>query len=819
MLKRYITAVLLALTVALPLAVSAAPKKQQKQRTMDKAMAERQKKIIEAPYEKNRLELAKPVKMGTLMFRPTFNACGFYFGTDKVADPVVQFRKKGASAWVDALTPVHFFEDKNTTSGLVMNEYRGSIVKLDEDTTYEFRFCDGRKVLKKGTFKTWKTDVPVAKTVYINNLDKQYIISAKGTPNGWIRYTAPKGAILVNKSTKTPIVVKDAAYVLLDDMVIQGGPSRDVISIEKSKAVRVRNCEITDWGRVGVQRFDKKGMFFEIKNGKPAKHAVNFDGAISIRQGSKEVVVERCYIHDPLSHANSWFYSHPAGPEAIMCYKPDHSVVIRYNDFIGSDNHRFNDAVESSGNFHSNGGLNRDADVYGNFMIFCNDDNIELDGGQQNMRCFWNRFEAALCGVSIQGCMVSPVYLFENVFFSMCGEFGEAGQNIKTGGGKHGINSHAFIFNNTLVGKGMGIIMMESLCSVMKNNVFTGKQGISKADRSPKSTYENNSILDCKYGYGEGREQYNVKFADPKSGNYAPVDTGDAVKIANFLPNGGVRGAYQKENTMNLPYRPVPFVLDTAHIIDVKVANNVASPAQTKVVCTVGGKNYKAEYSIRQNRDFDWFEVTPSKGVLKSGDKITFTVKFKPEKMNKRHNYRGAFLVRTADGFSRAVSIYASTDFVQPFKLEKEGETAIYIDAFKAKAYFAKNKKPTTISVKNDKLGKDGKVVAFSSRKVYEYTVDVPKAGRYYFMIHGYGKSRPTLKVAVNNDEMENSRQQCFEYMSWTMLTPGRGFGNMCREYDLEPGTHTIRIQSANNTAFCFDGLVLTDSPASFEPR
>ena len=817
MLKRYL-AVLLTVVVVLPLASSAAPKRTKS--SMDKAMIARQKKIVGSPYEKNRLELAKPVKKGVLMFRPTFNACGFYFGTDKVKDPVVQFRKKGEGDWQTALTPVHFFEDKNTTTGLVMNEYRGSIVKLEENTTYEVRFCNGSKVLKSGTFTTWKTNVPIARTVVIKNLDQQYVISEQGTPDGWIRYTAPKGKVLVNKAKKTPIVVKNAAYILLDDMVIKGGPSRDVISIEKSKAVRVRNCEITDWGRVGVQRFDKKGQFYELKNGVPGNHAINFDGAISIRPGSKEVVVERCYIHDPLSHANSWFYSHPAGPEAIMCYKPDHSIVIRYNDFIGGGNHRFNDAVESAGNFHSNGGINRDADVYGNFMIFCNDDNIELDGGQQNVRCFWNRFEAALCGVSIQGCMVSPVYLFENLFAGMCGEFGESGQTIKTGGGKHGINAHAFIFNNTLVGKGSGITMMNTLKSVVKNNVFADNQNIGRVENSPASMYDSNSIANAgRHGFGKGREEYNIKFTDEKIGNFVPEDAGKAVAIANFLPNGGDRGAFQKDNPMILPYRPVPFVLDTARIIDVKVKDGKAFPAETKIVCTVGGENYKAEYSIRQNREFDWFEVTPEKGTLKSGEQITFTVKFIPEKMNKRHDYRGAFLVRTTDGFSRGVSIYAYTDFVQPFKLEKAGETAIYIDVFKGRAYNVKNKKPNKITVKDDPLGKDGKVAIISSRKIYEYTVDVPKAGRYYFMLRGYGNSRPRLKVAVDNDKMASSRQQSFEYMSWTMLTPDRGFGNMCRHYDLEPGKHTLKIQGESGTGFRFDGLVLTDSPSSFEPR
>ena len=790
---------------------------------MDKAMKARQKKIIEAPYENNRLELINPVKQGELLLRPTFNSCGFYFGTSKVENPILEFRKKGSGKWQLALTPEHFFENKNTKKKLVMNEYRGSIVKLDENTVYEVRFRDGDKVLKSGKFTTWKSDVPVAKTIYIDteNFKAPYVISAKGKPDGWIRYTTKDGKKLAANSQNAVFEIKDAAYVLLDDMTITNGVgSRKVIDVSKSKGVRIRNCDISKWGRVGVAKYDTPkgvGMYF-IDDSKGVPRAVNYDGAIQLNPGSREIVVERCYIHDPYNRANSWFYSHPAGPQAIMCSKPDHSIVIRYNDFIGSDDHRFNDAVESAGNFHSNGGLNRDADVYGNFMIYCNDDNIELDGGQQNMRCFWNRFESALCGVSVQGCMTSPVYVFENLFAGMCGEFGEAGQTIKTGGGKHGINSKAFFFNNTFIGKGSGITMMNTLNSNLKNNVFVGRQTIGRTEVSPGSKYEANSIANLRSSC-EGREQYNTKFVCESKGNYTPVDAGKAVAIPNFLPAGGDRGAFQRENTMSLPYRPVPFVLDTNRIDNIKVANGKAVPASIKIVCTVGGKNYKANYSIRKNDVFDWFEVTPSKGVLKSGDKVTFTVKFKPEKMNDRFHYRGAFLVRTADGFSRVVSLYASTDYVQPFNLEKEGEKAIYIDAFAGKAYNAKKRNASELGIKEDAKGKDGKVVTLSPRKIYEYTVNVPEDGRYYFMIHGYsngGSAR--MNVSVNNDKFESSRQQSAPYMTWTMLTPGKGFGHMSRHYDLKAGENKLRIQGTGG-AFYFDGIVLTDAPGSFEPR
>ena len=85
-------------------------------------------------------------------------------------------------------------------------------------------------------------------------------------------------------------------------------------------------------------------------------------------------------------------------------------------------------------------------------------------------------------------------------------------------------------------------------------------------------------------------------------------------------------------------------------------------------------------------------------------------------------------------------------------------------------------------------------------------------------MVRGFSSNRPRLQVSVNDDKFEESRQQTKPYMSWTMLTPGRGFGNMCREYDLKAGSNRLRIRTSNGI-FNIDGLVLTDNPGSFEPR
>ncbi len=772
--------------------------------------------------EKGRLKLAKPVAMGKLMLRPTFNSCSVYFGTPRLADITLEFKKSAQKKWQKALAPDYFFEQ---SEGMTMAEYRGSIVKLDENTMYDIRLSSGKKVVASGSFKTWASDVPVARTIVLKPSDFEkmpYVISEKGSSDGWIRYTAEKGTVFKSSRSVPMLSVKNASYILLDDMVFSGGPSKNILTIENSKAIRVRNCEMSNWGIIGKPRYDQFGRYFTPHMNRN-QYGINWNGAIAIHAGSSEVVVERCFIHSPRNRANSWFYSHPAGPQAIMLHKPDHSTVIRYNDFVGSDAHRFNDAVESVGNFTADGGINRDSDVYGNYMIYCNDDNIELDGGHQNVRCFWNHFEAALCGVSIQGLMVSPVYVFDNLFAGMCEQFGIVGQTIKTTAVLTGDNATAYIFNNTLVRGGTGINIGERMNDIMYNNVFNCDRAriITRENSpSPGSVFIANSVGSARQQKIKGVDNIVTKYVDHDKGNYLPVNPGKAVSIPNFLPNGGIRGAFQLENTMILPYRPIPVSLDRTRIGEVEVKNGTASPAVVKITATVGGKDFKANYSIRKNPEFDWFEVTPSKGLIKSGDKITLIVKFVPGKMNKNHNYRGAFLFRLDNGFSRPVTVTAKTDVVEPFKREQAGDFALYIDAFKpAKVYDAKRGKVRKIKIVDDPMAVNGKSVSLHRRTIYEYHVNVPEDGRYYFMLHGRKLEAPEILAGVNKDKMEKSKQQfSTDFTSWTMITPGRKFGNMCRHYDLKKGVNVLKLQGSSGKIL-YDGIVLTDNPEPFEPR
>lgn len=662
--------------------------------------------------------------LAAVVLHPTFVSCGVECDAEPGAAFVAEYRAQADADWLPLNDFVYFDATKT---------WRGSLLGLAEDTPYELRIKVGDGAPETQSFRTWRSDVPVAKTVTLDPQTTAFPIriDAQGTEDGWIRYTLPAGTKLVNTTTNDTIVVAGARYVLLDDMTLEGGTGRFAVTVRDSQYVRVRNCDVSRWGRNGPVAYDRKGRCQDSND-----KEINFDGAITLFPGAVGTVIERCFIHDPNCRANSWFYSHPTGPEAVMLYKPDHSTVIRYCDFVGSDLHRFNDAVESWGNFDTDGGFNRDADVYGNFMIYCNDDCIELDGGQRNVRCFGNRFEAALCGVSIQGCMMSPVYVYDNLFSGMCDEFGAAGQTIKTGGGAHGTNATAFVMDNLFFGPGSGIRMMSTLGCRLYRNVFADGQGVQDLALSPRSF-----MVDCQ--------------------------TNATGRLDCYLEQ---------------PRRPVGFTLCRGKASDVKGDFTVTATATGTV---------PVAYEIRQPDAMDWFAVEPAKGAIEPGKPLVLTVKLLRDKMTDRRHYRGAFIVRTPDGLSRPVSFTTETDFVPPFRCEKPGETAIY------------------------QVSGVGPTPLCAPRT---FSFEVPKKGRYYFLIHASSPSRkPNVKAGVDGEEPQAFRQQFTPYPSWVMLSPGGKFGNTIRYYDFEPGVHTVTVSGSKSVTY--DAVVLTDSPGSFEPR
>ncbi len=739
---------------------------------------------------------------------PLFNTCSYYYVTKQLKDINIYWRSKGGE-WQKALAPVWISEEQM---------YRGSIVNLQENTEYDFKIVSGGKNLKTAMFKTWNSEVPVGKTIVLNekNFKGNLVITAKGTPKSWIKYVAAPGFVLKNDGQKPLIELDKAEYILLEGLTLKGGAS-DAIVIENCRDIRVVNCDLSGWGIIGKQRFDKDGKFY-MKSGR----AINNDAGIYLVT-SKNTVVERCYFHDPRNRANSWLYSHPAGPEGMVINKPV-STVVRYNDFIGSDQHRWNDAVEGAGNFHKDGGFNRDADIYGNMMTMSNDDCIEIDGGQQNVRVFLNKFENALCGVSIQGCMSGPSYLFRNLTTNMGDEFGKAGQLIKTSSHYAGKDAVSFIFNNTITGQGHSLPLHRLFVIDAKNNIFAGSGGVGGRTTCKKAITDYNLVSAEK----ERFEKHGIfgkypKFENEKAGLLKPVKScpsiGAGVAIDNFTGKGQVDiGAFQQNEDLVLPYRPIPVKLDK-YQLNFSVKNGKASPAQM-VTASVGGKGFTSSYKIRQNNVFDWFTVSPDSGKLTSGNKVTFTVKLNPAKMTKRSIYRGVFLVRLSNGYSRPVSIYAKTDFKQSIKPNDQKAFQLYLEMDKPDS-------GTLYKVVKDQDASEGKCVYIdktsgsSKMKPVEYSFDIPKNGSYVVMIRVKSEepvvNNRAIMFSIDGSELNRNKLESRTIWTWCSLSDKYSWTKKLRPFKLKKGKHSIKIMPSDS--IYADMLVVTDNPGLFEPK
>ncbi len=735
-----------------------------------------------------------------------FNTCSFYFKSPRRGGLAVVYRRNGGQ-WRRAYAPVYVKED---------GMYRGSIVGLGEDTLYELRIeAPNKDVLAQQAFRTWSSRVPIGKTITLDEttFTGRLTVRESGSPQGWIRITGKKGFVLENDRSGPLIELDGAKYVVVEGLTLRGG-LQEAITIRRCENVRVVNCDIAGWGRIGTQRFDRDGKYY-TENG----NAINWDSAILVSK-SIGTVVERCYIHDPVSTANSWYYSHPAGPQAVGMDK-SRSTVLRYNDFIGSDQHRWNDAVEGAGNFHIDGGFNRDGDIYGNMMCFANDDALEIDGGQTNVRVLLNKFEGCLCGVSIQGCMSGPSYVFRNLLVNMGDERGLAGQTIKTSSHANGPGAVSFIFNNTCHGESRDLNLPHNLRIVAKNNIFAGRSAISGRQRSPQSECDYNLLSTGQPGDEAHGILGKPDFLDADAGLFALRRTSDGVghgvAVDNFAPGEDGRpdmGAIPFGSDLVLPVRPIPVALDRYQLVF--SVSDVKSPRAQSVSATTQREARPTRFRIARNDAFDWFDVVPRAGVFRPGQTMTFSVTLCPEKMTDRTLYRGAFLIRLESGYSRPVMVYAKSGVVPETKPTREDVWVAYIEAEQPDS----NKAYRTIADPEASQGECLLLSGPAKKDPVEYRFRVPKTSRYFLLLRVKSDEPPgshdSLYLGIDDGPFDRAQLRSAASWVWSMAAHNSKMSLICLQaFELPAGDHVVKL--APRESMYIDLVAITDNPGLFD--
>ncbi|MFW5798126.1 MAG: right-handed parallel beta-helix repeat-containing protein [Planctomycetota bacterium] len=388
------------------------------------------------------LQRGDPVAM---LLEPTFNCVGVYVlhaGAPAVERPrTIRYRLAGQTQWSTALPPVY---------DAVAGESRGSLLELPANTEVEVEFTlgDPARTLR-GRTTTWSDDVPVGEVRYLPEHSKEQLtITDRGRPDAWIVYRGRPGSsatIDVGTDAAQAVLFNKAEYVLLENVTLRGGHT-DGINVVASRHIRIRHCDISQFGIPGVVKQGlPKGLYVD-KRGKP----VNNRAGVRLGNNSRYVVVEGNLIHNPRARANSWANNHPLGPMGVLNTMQGGSNVIRYNDIIGSETHWWNDAIQGGGNSSPFGGPYRDTDIHGNLLTFANDDSTELDGGQINVRFWGNRVENCFAGLSGAPNVRGPAYVFGNLFVHLGDQRNMAGAGLKMGTGVYPSFGLTFLFHNTL---------------------------------------------------------------------------------------------------------------------------------------------------------------------------------------------------------------------------------------------------------------------------------------------------------------------------------------------------------------------------------
>lgn len=652
---------------------------------------------------------------------PTFENCSYYCDSvfdvtfDKAWNTSATFRllykAKKEFRWNEAFPP--YYDAQRF-------QLRGSIMNLKENTEYDVRLEKKRKgkwvTAKKGDFTTWNSCPTIKKEWKLSEL-KEYkagsgvvLKGLKGRENGWIKIVGDV-SIEAPATYRQALEIDDCKFLILENFVVKGGRIDAVAIRENCENVRVVGADISAWGRVAVDqvhledsvnypatKYKRDNACFIDEEGVVIRNDAGiYLGTVGKVPGPQNIVIERCYIHDPNGHSNAWHgvreigrakgisyrFWHPQGPQGIYM-RSRGGLVIRYNDVVGADHYRLHDLLGGFNNGKIDGGMNTDADVYGNYLAFSQDDGLEMDGGQCNIRLYHNRIEQARVGISTAPNIKGPSYLVRNIIFNLGDSNREYSYGIKNGGGtmySHGL--HYFI-NNTFhisgncissVGYG-GDVDRGMFQGYSRNNIFFNRKESNLKARGC-GIYEAHSHLNNHFDYdlfydenkkdkrGLARlkssdcEQHAIYgdplFIKPEAGVFTLSAESPAIGHGQLQTNlsGGTggsvdMGALAYGSSSLIPHRPIDVQADKYMVV-------MSHQDSGKVEIKVGQVPANLSYRLTKNKDMDWLSFeTEQHGDVTSDS--SFSILFNTKAVVGK-SYRGVFFIRFSNGYSIPVSI------------------------------------------------------------------------------------------------------------------------------------------------------------------
>jgi hypothetical protein len=407
----------------------------------------------------------------------TFESIGLYLkyqgdenGNSKCE---VEFRKAGENPWQQGLT---LWRDRKKP------EFRGSLVQLSPDTEYEIRLHvtdpDGGTETREFKARTWSEQFKILKRVTLpSSSNEPLVIKESGSAEeGYIEYAPAEGSasvIDVQNKHQSAVLINGAHHIILRGLTVKGGQQR-AIQIENSSDIVIERCDISEWGRKGIENFGLK------------------DGGIWAQGiAVKRLIIQRNLIHHPRYNTNNWTQKrndmlkskqpyHPIGAKGVDLINTGGNHVIRYNHFFSDKDRYFLDCIGGADN-NGVGSPNCDSDIHGNLVEHSWDDGIEAEGANRNVRIWGNYIQHTYQAIATRSSTTGPLYIWRNVYGKSerapgkgGGYFHKAGFNNPEAG-DHGVH----VFHNTVLQpNGSGLASTGPMMyTITRNNIFDAPKG------------------------------------------------------------------------------------------------------------------------------------------------------------------------------------------------------------------------------------------------------------------------------------------------------------------------------------------------------
>lgn len=416
---------------------------------------------------------------------------------------LVRYRKVGTTAWIEG-HPLWF--DGRSSLNLERQiersqEYRGSIVTVSPDTSYEVQvYLTGIGLVGKGTVKTWSENFKIKRTVSVGSSSKTLTITEGGSEaEGYVVYKAANSGSTIDVANAADFNVDiKAPYVIVKDLTLKGAKKYGIRIDPNVTHIVIDGNDISNWG----------------SRASPTPFGVNYEGAITLRSPStklRNLVIQNNDLHDPRYDTNNWselnvnMNYHPQGAQGVTLENMPGPTVIRYNRVYSNNGNFLNDGF---GGMHNNeftkGFGGPDSDIYGNQISQCWDDGIEIEGSNQNVRVYNNYITEVFTAHGAAATFTGPLYIFRDVVNNLrrtpgpasstpgeglgSGVFYKSKANVGVAGGR------VYLYHNTMLnysannwGKGITGHGYGPYNLVTRNNIIRARSAIEDGVGDPKN--------------------------------------------------------------------------------------------------------------------------------------------------------------------------------------------------------------------------------------------------------------------------------------------------------------------------------------------